>query len=367
MSTSFTPPRPLAVIDGGSVPPTAVITQLPPPYVDTSSPYFSSASASSSSSIIIVIIVIASAVIVSASIYLLLRFLSKRFHRSFRTSAADDVVLRHDASSNQNSNQQQRNVAFNGLLDSLPLFTIRSVTPNLTGGDCAVCLSKFEPHDQLRLLPLCCHAFHATCIDTWIVSNQTCPLCRSTVLPSGSDVLDKILSAENGSKSNSSFRDGNENGNGGSFRIEIGSISRRRAGAAEAEAVEGAGRSYSVGSFEYIVDDNRYEVSVGSTTHSIGVSDCTSNDKESSVGIPIPEPPGEVLAAEVSGGRNWLREYVDRLASFSISSRTMSFRSSGRFFTGSSRRSEAAVVPEDLEANRVGEEISELFRWLSGI
>lgn len=117
------------------------------------------------------------------------------------------------------------------------------------------------------------------------------------------------------------------------------------------------------------MDDNGYEVSVGSIAHRRGASDCTSADKESSVGIPIPEPPGEALAGEVSSGRNWLRDYVDRLASVSISSRAMSFRSSGRFFSGSSRRSDpvAADVADDLEANRVGEEISELFRWLSGI
>ncbi|KAL0464291.1 UNVERIFIED_CONTAM: E3 ubiquitin-protein ligase ATL4 [Sesamum latifolium] len=338
--------------------------QLPPPFTDTSSPSASTSSSSavSSSSIVIVIIIIASAVIVSASIYLLLRFLSKRFHRSFRTFSADDVVLRHD-SSDPGSTQPQCHVAGAGLLDSLPLFTFRSVTGNLTGGDCAVCLSKFEPHDQLRLLPLCCHAFHADCIDTWIVSNQTCPLCRSAVLPSDSDVLDKIRSTENGGVSNSSLRNGD--GNSGSFRIEIGSISRRRGGAAD--AVEGERRSYSIGSFDYIVDDHGYEVSVGSTIHRRGASDCTSVDKESSIGIPIPEPPGEVIAAEVSGGRNWLRDYVDRLASVSISSRAMSFRSSGRFFSGSSRRTDPIVSAEDLEANRVGEEISELFRWLSGI
>ncbi|KAL0425455.1 UNVERIFIED_CONTAM: E3 ubiquitin-protein ligase ATL4 [Sesamum radiatum] len=364
MSTSFPPP--LAGAESGYPPPTAVITQmpqLPPPFTDTSTPSASSSSSAvSSSSIVIVIIIIASAVIVSASIYLLLRFLSKRFHRSFRTFSADDVVLRHD-SSDPSSTQPQCHVAGAGLLDSLPLFTFRSVTGNLTGGDCAVCLSKFEPHDQLRLLPLCCHAFHADCIDTWIVSNQTCPLCRSAVLPSDSDVLDKIRSTENGGVSNSSLRNGD--GNSGSFRIEIGSISRRRGGAAD--AVEGERRSYSIGSFDYIVDDHGYEVSVGSTIHRRGASDCTSVDKESSIGIPIPEPPGEVIAAEVSGGRNWLRDYVDRLASVSISSRAMSFRSSGRFFSGSSRRTDPVVSPEDLEANRVGEEISELFRWLSGI
>ncbi|KAG6420268.1 hypothetical protein SASPL_116791 [Salvia splendens] len=330
--------------------------QLPPPYTDTSSPSSSASTSSdavSSSSIVIVIIIIASAVIISASIYLLLRLLSKRIHRTF--SAADDVVLRRD-SSNRNPSQPQFHTApHHTLLDSLPLFTFRSVTGNLTGGDCAVCLSKFEPHDQLRLLPICCHAFHADCIDAWIVSNQTCPLCRSPVTASDSELLDKILPNPN----RGSFRNGN--GNSGSFRIEIGSISRRRGGGAP-EAVEGDRRSYSIGSFDYIVDDTGYEVSAGSVTHRRGASDCTSADKESSVGIPIPDPPGEALAADVSSGRNWLRDYVDRLAS-------VSFRSSGRFFSGSSRRSDpvAAAAVEDLEANRVGEEISELFRWLSGI
>ncbi|KAK4416097.1 E3 ubiquitin-protein ligase ATL4 [Sesamum alatum] len=367
MSTSFAQPLPATVSEGGSVAPSALLTQLPPPDVDPPSPYSSSASASaSSSSVIIVLIIIGSAVIVSASIYLLLRFLSKRLRRTF--SAADDVVVRQGASSNRNWNQQHCHVAFNGLLDSLPLFNFRSVAGNLAGGDCAVCLSKFEPHDQLRLLPLCCHAFHAACIDTWIVSNQTCPLCRSTVLPSSSDVLDKILSGGNRCSSNDSFRNENENGHGGSFRIEIGSISHRRGGAEE--AVEGGQRSYSVGSFEYIMDDNGYEVSIaGCTTQRRGLPNSIQNDKDSSVAAPVPDPGGEILAAEVSGGRNWLREYMDRLPSVSFSSRAMSFRNSGRFFSSSSsrRRGEAAVVPEDLEANRVGEEISELFRWLSGI
>jgi len=34
-----------------------------------------------------------------------------------------------------------------------------------------------------------------------------------------------------------------------------------------------------------------------------------------------------------------------------------SFRGSGRFFSGSSRR---------IEANGIGEEITEMFRWISG-
>ncbi|EPS63236.1 hypothetical protein M569_11550, partial [Genlisea aurea] len=317
-------------------------------------------------SMVVVVIIVASAVIVSASIYLVLRVLSKRFHRSFRTfSAMDDVIRRSDSSFGRESGRRERCCASaNGLLDSLPLFTFGSVTGgSLAGGDCAVCLSKFERHDLLRLLPLCCHAFHAECIDAWIVSNQSCPLCRSSVLPSECDALGKILPGENATGGNGSFR----NGQSDSFRIEIGSISRRHGGSFE--AAEGDRRAYSIGSFDYIVDENGYEISIGSLTHRRGASDCTSVDKESSVGIPIPEPPGEAIAADVSACRNWLRDYVDRLASsISISSRALSFRSSGRFFSGSSRRTDPVNPADDPDANhRVGEEISELFRWLSGV
>jgi hypothetical protein len=45
--------------------------------------------------------------------------------------------------------------------------------------DCAVCLCEFADHDRLRLLPACGHAFHVACIDVWLRSSATCPLCRT--------------------------------------------------------------------------------------------------------------------------------------------------------------------------------------------
>ncbi|CAK9860720.1 unnamed protein product [Sphagnum jensenii] len=47
--------------------------------------------------------------------------------------------------------------------------------------ECAVCLGEFEEGDALRLLPKCNHAFHTSCIDTWLQSNSTCPLCRINI------------------------------------------------------------------------------------------------------------------------------------------------------------------------------------------
>ncbi|KAI3440418.1 uncharacterized protein J3R85_003481 [Psidium guajava] len=46
---------------------------------------------------------------------------------------------------------------------------------------CAVCLSDFEDHDTLRLIPRCHHAFHPDCIGKWLASRSTCPVCRANL------------------------------------------------------------------------------------------------------------------------------------------------------------------------------------------
>lgn len=44
---------------------------------------------------------------------------------------------------------------------------------------CAVCLSEFEEGEELRTLPGCMHSFHVPCIDMWLYSHPSCPICRS--------------------------------------------------------------------------------------------------------------------------------------------------------------------------------------------
>jgi len=52
------------------------------------------------------------------------------------------------------------------------------------GGMCAVCLGDFEEGDELRTMPECLHSFHVRCIDTWLHSHSSCPICRASVAPS---------------------------------------------------------------------------------------------------------------------------------------------------------------------------------------
>lgn len=47
--------------------------------------------------------------------------------------------------------------------------------------ECVVCLSEFGDNETLRLLPQCLHVFHPYCIDVWLASHDTCPVCRTKV------------------------------------------------------------------------------------------------------------------------------------------------------------------------------------------
>lgn len=44
--------------------------------------------------------------------------------------------------------------------------------------ECAICLVEFDEDSMLRLLTVCCHVFHQECIDLWLRSHKTCPVCR---------------------------------------------------------------------------------------------------------------------------------------------------------------------------------------------
>lgn len=67
-------------------------------------------------------------------------------------------------------------------IDTLPIFQYRTIIGVKDPFDCAVCLCEFEGDDKLRLLPKCSHAFHVDCIDTWLLTHSTCPLCRRSLL-----------------------------------------------------------------------------------------------------------------------------------------------------------------------------------------
>ncbi|CAL9081875.1 unnamed protein product [Musa acuminata var. zebrina] len=62
---------------------------------------------------------------------------------------------------------------------------------------CVVCLGEFEEKEWVKVIPRCGHVFHPSCIDAWLVSRGSCPICRcSDVIASCSTSIVLGLEAE---------------------------------------------------------------------------------------------------------------------------------------------------------------------------
>ncbi|XP_042012866.1 E3 ubiquitin-protein ligase RING1-like [Salvia splendens] len=86
-------------------------------------------------------------------------------------------------------------------IDAMASFAYRKADGLVDGNDCAVCLADFRDGDAVRLLPKCGHAFHVDCIDTWLRSHKSCPVCRAPVAPDLAPAAGNLSRAESGSTS----------------------------------------------------------------------------------------------------------------------------------------------------------------------
>lgn len=176
----------------------------PPPPLLSSSHSSSGVSLSSnkvSPSLLLIIIILAIIFFISGLLHLLVRSLIKPPHRD-----SDDEL--ENGSALQGQLQQLFHLHDAGVdqsfIDTLPIFNYKAIIGVKDPFDCAVCLCEFEAEDKLRLLPKCSHAFHMECIDTWLLSHSTCPICRAILLPDFSpngDCSPMVLVLESGSES----------------------------------------------------------------------------------------------------------------------------------------------------------------------
>ncbi|KAL6876356.1 hypothetical protein ACP4OV_012928 [Aristida adscensionis] len=72
----------------------------------------------------------------------------------------------------------------------LPTFTYRAASSARRGDAkaappdcCAVCLDELRDGALVRMLLSCKHYFHADCVDVWLLSHATCPVCRGSPGP----------------------------------------------------------------------------------------------------------------------------------------------------------------------------------------
>ncbi|KAL5762012.1 hypothetical protein ACOSP7_018276 [Xanthoceras sorbifolium] len=257
-------------------------------YQKQSTPPPSSSGSKISPAILFIIVVLAVIFFVSGLLHLLVRFLVK--HRSSSTvSESNRYPEMSGSAAFQRQLQQLFHLHDSGLdqafIDALPVFLYKEIMGLKEPFDCAVCLCEFSEQDNLRLLPMCSHAFHIDCIDTWLLSNSTCPLCRGNLYTPGLGIENPVFDFEDPREED------RYSGNGGSgvslgqkpaeneiisekrvFSIRLGKFKSSNNGVEGGVVERGEGetsssnldarRCYSLGSYQYVVADSELQVAL---------------------------------------------------------------------------------------------------------
>lgn len=272
-------------------PPVSLSFTPPPPYGKETNPLppSSSSGARISPAVLFIIVILAVLFFISGILHLLVRFLIKH-PSSSASSQSNNNNSRYPEMSESDALQRQLQQLFHlhdsgldqAFIDALPVFLYKEIVGLKEPFDCSVCLCEFAEKDKLRLLPVCSHAFHINCIDTWLLSNSTCPLCRGTLFTPEFSMENPMFDFDD-TREEDGFPCNRENRfpsrpktvdieeivvEKGVFPVRLGKFRRLDNGAAEIDVGEtsssnlDARRCFSMGSYQYVVGDSNLQVSL---------------------------------------------------------------------------------------------------------
>ncbi|KAI3843866.1 hypothetical protein MKX03_036962 [Papaver bracteatum] len=285
----------------------------PPSISPMLSPITPSSSSKLSPAIVFIIVIVAAIFFISSLLHLLVRYLSK-YSSSSSVSQSNRYTDFNNSGSGvlQRQLQQLFHLHDSGidqvLIDALPVFQYKEIVGSKEAFDCAVCLCEFSEKDKLRLLPLCSHAFHIDCIDRWLLSNSTCPLCRGTLFAPGLSIENPMFVFDDSREENELQHVQGVNDNGfpsnrqkpeeiegvvrettnlvhvklGKFTSISNGGDREQEGESSNSNNLDARRCYSMGSLQYIVGNTNLQVALANDKDGGGNGD---SNVEKGIGI----------------------------------------------------------------------------------
>ncbi|XP_078443837.1 putative RING-H2 finger protein ATL49 [Wolffia australiana] len=314
-----------------------------------------------SPTILLIIVIFGAIFAISGLLHLLVQYLIRKSSRDadyIDSATALEGQLQqlfhlHDAGVDQS------------FIDSLPIFLYKDIATANDPFDCAVCLCEFESEDKLRLLPECSHAFHAECIDTWLLSHSTCPLCRTSLLPpfpSRCNYTPFVFLVESENESNGQQSEEEATSEVGSDpppRLVPIKLGKLKSVAGEGSGSNGGAldgrRCFSMGSFDYVTEDaSLVRVTVKEQVRKLNPGESLSVSKIW-LRSNKPKPPAEGSSRRVFSFRLPLQEGSQRVFSFRLPLHIGGAAESGKAkgSTSSLKAPPEADVGYDVEAGRL--------------
>ncbi|KAK1412347.1 hypothetical protein QVD17_33521 [Tagetes erecta] len=143
---------------------------------DDANSMFSNRTEVNSRILFVAIIVLSTVVVVVTMLHIYARYLLRRRIRSRGSLQGIGLIARI------HSDVVARRGLEPDVITSIPILMYKDHDHGQeVNSECAVCLSSFEDNQMIRILPNCKHHFHAECIDKWLGSQSSCPICRHEV------------------------------------------------------------------------------------------------------------------------------------------------------------------------------------------
>ncbi|OUZ99133.1 zinc finger protein [Macleaya cordata] len=129
-------------------------------------------------------------IIILFSLLLLLTFLclyARWLYRFHRRSSSLPTFMATTTTTTTDMNPPPGGLPPLGLdpatINSFPIILYRSSTdPNSDETQsCSICLSTLQDEEKVKVLPNCNHCYHPECVDKWLSTQSSCPLCRASL------------------------------------------------------------------------------------------------------------------------------------------------------------------------------------------